>query len=362
MLAVFRRVSVMTSERKGSKKMRLFLCLSILIFTGCQQNTDYLHAVPQPPKPAVKVIVPVPSPPPPQHYQHVYKINDSQTAKQEINVDILWVIDNSGSMATYQQSVIDNTNLFIGNFTSKKDLHWKMGLISTSQAEGPYTGFTAADQLNWQTVDPVTQFKTAVGKLGTNGDSTEMTYRPTLNAITSFPDFLRPDAHLALIVLTDEDEQSNYSATPVDTAPFIAQIIALKGGSTSKFITYGVFATTDDCPMGEIPYPTSRYKELMDQTNGTYLKLCATDFGQLLSDLGQDLISKIVTLDPTILLEKRPVPDTIQITYKGNLLIPGPKELGGQYTYDPVYNVINISDPNLLDAKVRDIVVDMDLR
>src|SRR4051794_7209298 len=47
------------------------------------------------------------------------------------DVDILWVIDNSGSMKEYQQHVIINTLAFMQNFTANTGLRWKMGLLST---------------------------------------------------------------------------------------------------------------------------------------------------------------------------------------------------------------------------------------
>src|SRR4051812_39209706 len=46
-------------------------------------------------------------------------------------LDILWVIDNSGSMQQHQQNVIDNTEKFMKAFTKKSHLDWQMGLLSS---------------------------------------------------------------------------------------------------------------------------------------------------------------------------------------------------------------------------------------
>ena len=71
---------------------------------------------------------------------YLYKVEDFQSQlvseryqlSEEGKVDIVWVIDNSGSMSSIQQSVIQNANLFIQEFTKIRGLDWRMALVSTS--------------------------------------------------------------------------------------------------------------------------------------------------------------------------------------------------------------------------------------
>lgn len=280
-----------------------------------------------------------------------YKLLETSVALKSPKVDILWVIDNSGSMDPYQQAVIKNTNSFMNNFT-KGSIDWKMGLISTSDYEDPYVGFTALDILDKSTANPVGVFQKAVGRLGTWGDVVEKFFDPTLKALKNYS-FLRSDAFLAMIVISDEPEQSNISAST-----FYSELSKLK--DPSKMLLYGIFATYDipgiQCS-GGFAYNTSEYNKIMQTMNGTLFDLCGPDFGTTLSSLGQNLAQKIAVLSSRIVLEDRPLFGTISLTYKGQVLPPGPSEQGGVWTYDPIYNVIVIHDNSVIDQNVKDILV-----
>src|SRR5690242_1639702 len=72
-------------------------------------------------------------------YLYYYNQNKPVTLEHKIkelsssaDLDILWVIDNSNSMSNHQQTVIQNMNSFVDGLVLKKNLRWKMGLISTS--------------------------------------------------------------------------------------------------------------------------------------------------------------------------------------------------------------------------------------
>lgn len=332
---------------------KIFALLALLFIFSCEKSSDFASAV-KPPPPAVQ---PPPPPEPPAPFQKpkidkTYTLDLSSSTISSADVDILWVIDNSDSMGTSQQSVISNTSTFISQFAKNSQLRWKMGLISTSEAEQPYIGFTATDALDYKTPDPVLRFQQAVGRLGILGDWVEKTYTPILNALQAHPQFLRKEAYLALIVVTDEVEQS-----PISTNQFLDSIKTLKGGDPTKFLTYGIFAFHDVGCSSSDSYIGGKYEEMIKQTSGKVFKLCAPDFGNMLSQLGQDLVSKIQTLSNKILLTDRPVPKTIEVYYLGKKLVPGLASAGGQWTYDPLDNVIEITDASLLSAANRQIRV-----
>ena len=82
-------------------------------------------------------------------------------------VDILWTIDNSGSMGDHQRDVIANANSFISQFTQSTALEWRMGLVSTDTQDEPYVGLIPGTELNYLTPNAVTKFQQAVRRLGT---------------------------------------------------------------------------------------------------------------------------------------------------------------------------------------------------
>lgn len=335
---------------------KIFVLFAVLFVFSCDKSSDFASAV-KPPPPAVE------PPPPPAPFQKP-KIDKSYTLdllSSTINssdVDILWVIDNSGSMGDYQRSVIANTLTFIDQFTKNSLLRWKMGLISTDKADQPYIGFLPNDVLDYKSSNAVTRFQQAVGRLGTGGDATERTYTPVLNALQKNPQFLRKNAYLALIIVTDELEQSDDGhGNAFTTAQFLDGVKALKGGSLSKFLTYGIFAYQElGCSAPDV-YKGEKYEQLITQTSGKTYKLCAPDFGVVLSQLGQDLVSKIQSLSNKILLTDRPVPKTIEVYYAGKKLTPGLASDGGQWIYNPLDNVIEITDISLLNAANRQVRV-----
>ncbi len=319
--------------------MKIFLLASLMcLITSCDKSFDFVKEE-TPVKPA-SVPAPVPEPAPVVIDKN-YNLDVAYTVSGDADVDILWLIDNSPSMGTAQQLVSDNTRIFMNEFTKAGPLRWRMGMISTTEADQPYVGFTPADALNFQTPDAVTKFQQAVGRLGENGDTTEKTYTPVLNALHQFPDFLRPNAYLALIIVTDEEEQSD-----VTTNDFLNQIKALKANSLGHFLTYGIFSDRSaGCPGSA--YNGGKYPDLISQTHGKTYPLCSSNFGLLLSQLGADLVSKIGTVSNKVVLSDRPIVSTIEVYYAGQKLRSGPT---GQWIYNPIDNVIVVTDSSILTS------------
>src|SRR5690606_9309229 len=99
------------------------------------------------------------------------------------NIDILWVIDNSGSMQSIQNNIIANAKIFMEQFILEKHINWKMGIASTDKSEAPYLGFDNSfdrslvdfnDPLSID--DTVSKFQDAVRELGVNGDAYELVF------------------------------------------------------------------------------------------------------------------------------------------------------------------------------------------
>jgi hypothetical protein len=253
----------------------------------------------------------------------------------DVDVDILWIIDNSGSMDTYQQTVMNNTQSFMQQFTSKAQFRWKMGLISTSTYNTPYLGFSSS--FDWKSPNPVPTFQSAVSRLGTSGDSIEKIFDPVINALTTYPTFLRKDAYFAMIVVTDTKDQSyNYNTSqrfldrlktlvPLDKVLVYAAIGPMDWGCSP----------TDDA----FNYLGSEYEKLINTVHGKGYKICDPTFGNSLVSIATDIVSSVAT--PRIYLQKRPVPETIRVFYKGKE-IPG--GINGTWVYDYDLNSIIFQD------------------
>lgn len=273
-------------------------------------------------------------------------------------VDILWVIDNSGSMDDHQRKVIANTQLFMQNF-SKSSLHWKMGLISTTEEEDPYVGFDASTPLNWSVLDPVSIFQTAVASLGTSGSGTEMTLRPINKALSNYSNFTRPGTPFALMLVTDAEEQSEIDFDADFLPPFKKAI-----GENTKLFVYEVLNASDLGCSGESgegwDYAGSSYEKLTKiATIGKVFPLCGANFGPLLASISNEIVSNVT--HSTIYLKSRPKLDTIRVSYKGTELKGGEKDNGGVWTYDFDLNAIVFSDLSFAVNETDSVTVDYEV-
>ncbi len=248
-------------------------------------------------------------------------------------VDIIWVIDNSGSMDTYQRQVINNASAFMQDFI-KQHLNWKMGLLSTDENDRPYAGFAGSMQLDSTIPNPVNVFANAVDRLGTNGSGNEKTFSPILNSLTIDSNFLRPGVPLAVIMVTDAYEQSSITA-PV----FNSRFATLTQGRS--IFAYGVYASKDfGCQSDEgiWYYKDSPYEAFIKiATIGQTFPLCK-DFGASLANIAHDIVTRIA--HTAIYLNGRPDTSTLKVLYQNQELPAGPVEKGGYWVYDYRLNAV----------------------
>lgn len=282
---------------------------------------------------------------------------------RDARIDILWVVDNSGSMTDIQNNIIRNTSLFMQEFMQDNIMQWRMGVMSTDQRQDPFLGFTRT--FNSNDPDPVGEFQKAIGNLGTNGSASEDVFYNVARGIglqVPYDKFYRNDAHLAVIMVTDEREQSTRHGQQYRAIPFLNSIRSLK--TADKIIRfYGAFQFTDldDCGWtGSDRYAGSPFEEVITLTNGIHMSACVSDFGSKLAEIGKDIVSLVDI--PRIILEERPVIKTIRVLYNG-LTLPGGKESeGGFWYYSKYFNTINFYNLDFVpDITNADIEIQFDI-
>ena len=176
----------------------LLLVLVFSIFTGCDKSEEYVFHD-EPPR-----------------QQRSDESRDIRNIFQDAKIDILFVIDNSGSMGMIQKNIVKNSAVFMDNFLKNNYMKWRVGIMSTDKSDSPYLGFDTlfdnelAKQPGTNNSDIVDLFRRSVDNLGTNGDPSEYVFYNSLRGMISphLKKFFRRDAHLAIIMVTDEPEQS----------------------------------------------------------------------------------------------------------------------------------------------------------
>lgn len=272
-----------------------------------------------------------------------YRVADVMVENVETSpVDILWVIDNSNSMASYQNAVKSNMSTFMQRLTGVRQLDWRMALLSTDTSNAPYLGIGPAASFDYLSANPVNVFNAAVSALGVNGSGTEKTFTPILNAVNRYPSFFRADAVLAIFIVTDAPEQSTETVSQ-----FFAGLAKVKTDS-KKIITYGAFGATDlKCTIKENAwnYQGSKFQQVVSANGGKYFPLCSPTFGADMASIAENILVR--TQSAMLVL---PVPadaTSLDVTYQGTSL-PGNGKTNAVWRYNASSHQVEIYDVSKL--------------
>lgn len=303
-------------------KLIKHLCVTLqlsfsLALLGCERKSEFGYLLPEA-----------------NHVVQEHKLKQLTGTRE---LDILWVIDNSGSMGPSQANVLHNMDAFIDGLSSKSDLHWRTALISTSEREPPYIGMTLSDRLDYTHADGNMRFKEAVRRLGLNGDAEEKTFIPIAQALKNYPNFLRRDAFLAIILVSDADEQS-HSMTTTD----FVDLLKTAKGDLNKILFYGFLSPIQWCSSDDYPHfdwQGSKFEQLLTTIKGDAFKLCDPQFGKNLATLGRDL-ARLATVS-RIYLNERPVVSSLRVLYNDRDIPGGVK---GYWSYNFNSNAVELND------------------
>lgn len=271
-------------------------------------------------------------------------------------IDILWVIDNSGSMDSSQQNVANNFNSFISGFITK-NLDFKIAVVDTGAWQTQFTGnqnqskFRDGAGANHSGVFVITPstpniiqtFMTNV-LLGTSGTGDERMHSSFKYGLMNPNNagFVRPDSHLAIINLTDEDDfsstdssQNNHNYANPNLVPISGYVTWLdqltnSSGATRRYSVSTVSIQDQACVTqlgnnGRII--SQRVNELVDATGGVKVSLC----GNFATGLGS-IATNILELSTQFFLDREPIPESIE-AYVNDVLVPQSATNG--WTYNP---------------------------
>ena len=241
-----------------------------------------------------------------------------------LTVDILWVMDNSGTMSEEQENLVANLSSFV-DVLDGFGADWQAGVITTA-ADGDDGGTIVGPILSPYLADVATSFAEQVD-VGVTGDITEKGLRAiqlaTSEALlsTTNADLLRSAADLAVVVLSDEDDHSDG-----DTSDYVDHLDALKGAGRAR-----LSAVVGQRPAGcASPYAAAdaveRYLVVSEATGGVQDSICRADF----TDTMKALALNALGLTDTFPLRMVPEPETIEVRLEGVLLYERP-ENGWQY-------------------------------
>jgi len=246
---------------------------------------------------------------------------DSFTVPNNNAVDILFVIDNSGSMRIEQQSISTKLSSFISKVTN---LDWRIAITSTdmTSSTAPANGLLVnmvsnQKYLDVNVLDYAAIFEQKV-QLGSSGSGTEEGVRASLTALMrNEANWMRPDAQLAVILLSDEDECSNQSASCMGTEndpDNLLQQIRTTYGDRKNFTFNSIVIQDEACRQVQgsqldrngnpiLAYIGYVYKYATDITSGINGSICSSDYGQELGAIGD----RVQLYSGSFMLQCKPV-------------------------------------------------------
>lgn len=262
----------------------------------------------------------------------------SQAASIGGKADILFVVDDSGSMSDKQAKLGNSFSTFI-NWLITKQVDYHIAVTTTDMDNPSESGnFRGTPKIiDTSTPDVVNAFKANVN-VGDTGSGTEKGFAAATAALSAplvtgaNAGFLRDDARLFVAYVSDEDDQSSGSVQDQINA-----MVAAKGGDPSKVF---FAAIAGPMPLGCFNLSTAadggaRYVDITSQTTGLFGSICDADFGVTL----QNLAFQVTAIAGTFVLTQQPDVSTIQV------FVNGVQEPQGHWNYDASTNSIAFVDP-----------------
>ncbi|MCB9779260.1 MAG: hypothetical protein H6742_11905 [Alphaproteobacteria bacterium] len=263
-------------------------------------------------------------------------------------IDVLWVVDNSGSMGEEQARVIADIEAFFTHFSTLA-LDYQVGVVTTDIVTPTMAGRLQGEPpfITPATTDPVAVLAAALD-VGTDdmGDESglaaiELALSEPL-ASAENAGFHRPDAWLEIVILSDEPEQSG-----LDAAYYIDFLEDLKPDRDKVHVSTIVgdreTGCTTTCDGAESSaQPGDAYLDVALAFDGVTASICTCDLGPELDEIGNQatLFFRSCPLS-TVPVES----DAFDITVDG-------APIEGGYVYDADANMVVFETPPAPGAEI----------
>ncbi|MCB9728441.1 MAG: choice-of-anchor D domain-containing protein [Deltaproteobacteria bacterium] len=280
---------------------------------------------------------------------------DEYTQLTGQDVDVLFVIDNSGSMGEEQSNLGNNFSKFIGEAaTWNNDYHLAVTTTDIDSEGGRFVGTPRV-----MTKATVGGFAAAV-KVGTNGSGTEQgllaaqlalslpntsdtSIACTKDADCVSPDgcydgfcggpnrgFLRQDASLEIVMVSDEEDQS-----PADLNFYLNFFKSIKGFFNDNLLhIHAIVGPPGGCSSSNGDAGAGlRYRDIAQSTGGNVASICESNFATALKSIGEIAFG----LKVQFFLSRPADPATISVSVNG---VNCPNGAGANWSYNEPSNSI----------------------
>ena len=223
-------------------------------------------------------------------------------------VDILWVVDNSGTMREERQELGAKFDQFMSRLEeSGADYH--IGVVSTDADDPAHSGRLQGNPLYISNSTPNAKdafiqnvdLAETENRIEKGLDAMRLALSDELMAGHN-SGFLRQDAAFFVIVISDEDDGSIGS-----TRYYARWLDHLKAKGNENLVSLSAIVGTEGCD--NVTSFGDRYIEVQELTAGLFYSICTPDYGPMVEDLG----IKAAGLRRKFYLSQFPREDTIRV-------------------------------------------------
>lgn len=266
------------------------------------------------------------------------------SAASDPQINILFVVDNSGSMKPYQEKLAENIELFANEFFDNARLDYRIGVVPVydsrylndkTEYRSGYRKMNALGELvplkglpfdqdnalyiTRETPSPKDVLKQTV-LIGTQwGPEAEESFSPVLAVVDPEKnkkinkDFYLPDAHLAVIFLTDADD----ATLGLSGQEFYQTLVKAKNGNRSKVLIAAALPSlakiNGTTCKADGNGPVQKFPQLLAVSGAIYADLCSDNFGEVLASFGKLIKNRVAS--QKVALGFTPDIDSLTVTY-----------------------------------------------
>jgi hypothetical protein len=242
------------------------------------------------------------------------------------SVDLLFVVDNTASMAQEQDRLADQFGALSAQLASA-DVDWQVGVVTTDVG-GVDAGWLQGSPyvITAGVEDALDKVASAV-LVGTEGSGPEAGFAAATLALQLSGDagpnhgFRRADASLHVVFVSDADDDSQdwFGEDPV--APFLSVLAAEADATGLPVVASAVVGDLPDgCSTGKTSaQPGFRYAEVAGESGGRFESICTSDFSGLLAAIGDASIVWPLRFE----LGEQPVAGSVTVEIDGDRMADG---------------------------------------
>jgi len=265
--------------------------------------------------------------------------NFNQSVTYNNKVDILWIMDNSSSMQQHQSDLSKQIPDMMAKLNSLK-MDYHMAVVTSSMGGTNPTGGHMIGSPRYFTsstpnVAALMQARLVVGQDGSDLERGLQSMETVLSSSYQANEgsgFLRNDALLVVIALSDEDDKSKSSSAVTYYTNFLDSVKApwVDGGRSWVFNFIGVLSISSQCKtFNDYAEAGLAFIGLADASGGTKDSICSSDLSSAVSNVR----ARIVQIITDYKLSSKPILSSIVVKING-VTIPNSTTNGWGYLAD----------------------------